>query len=104
MKILMLTLMACVAVNAQAGLKADSEFRFIGDTHYSNFCKAVLMDDVSLLKRSLTQKVGELASSRRSVLRMILSESGMRCDGADLIEFSKQREATEVYAYLTDQK
>ena len=87
---------------ATAGMKPAKEVRFVGDLSYSSFCKAAVEDDVELLKRSLSQKVGDVASHRRAVLKRLIAENGMSCDGISLVEFSKQRGANDVYAYLTE--
>ena len=99
-KILIVTL-ALSAFTASAHMKSEDVYRFAGDREYSGFCKAVVTDDVKMLKRSVTDKVGLVAGSRKDVLRKLLSIDGMRCNGIDLVEFSKQREASEVYAYLS---
>ena len=101
-KVLLVTLaLSTFAVNAHT--ESEQTYRFAGDQGYSKFCKAVLTDDLRMLKRSITQKVGLLASSRKDVLQKLLSINGMKCNGIDLIEFSEQRKASEVNAYLTNE-
>ncbi len=102
MKSLLLTTLLVVATTAHGSMKSE-QVRFAGDISYSGFCKAVIKDDLRLLKVSVVQKVGDLSSSRKGVLRKLLSESGMTCNGQDLVTFSKQRDAQQVYAYLTQQ-
>lgn len=93
-----------VAVNANAHLKTETaEYRFAGDMEYSSFCKAVVENDLDLFKRTISNKVGTLAGSRKDVVRKLVSEDGMTCNGANLVEFSMQREASDVHAYLTEQ-
>jgi hypothetical protein len=102
MKKLLLVTLAFSAFAANAHTESDSPYSFAGDREYSNFCEAVVTDDVKMLKRSITGKVGLVANNRKDVLRKLLSIDGMKCNGVDLVEFSKQREASEVHAYLTD--
>ena len=99
-KVLLLTL-ALSAFGANAHMKSEDAYRFAGDREYASLCKAVVTDDVKMLKRSVANKVGLLGSSRKVVLQKLLSIYGMKCNGIDLVEFSKQREASEVHAYLT---
>lgn len=101
-KVLLVTL-ALSAFAANGHMKSDSAYRFAGDREYSGFCKAVVTDDVNMLKRSIKSKVGLVAASRKDVLRKLISDDGMKCNGIDLVTFSKQREASEVYAYLTEE-
>ena len=93
--------MLFAAAVANAGMKPSKEVRFVGDVNYSTFCKAAVEDNVTMLKRALTQKVGDVAPSRRAVLKKLVAEDGMSCDGFSLVEFSKQRGAQDVYAFLT---
>ncbi|NCP65079.1 MAG: DUF3718 domain-containing protein [Paraglaciecola sp.] len=102
MKIYLATLLAMSAFAAHAHMESTLSYKFKGDQAYSNFCKAVLTDDVDLLKRSIRSKVGDVATSRKEVLRKLISTDGMTCNDISLVEFSKQREAKEVYAYLTE--
>jgi hypothetical protein len=103
MKKVLLVTLTLSAFTASAHMKSEDVYRFAGDREYSAFCKAVLTDDVKMLKRSVTGKVGLLAGSRKDVLRKILSIDGMKCNGISLVDFSKQRKASEVYAYLTEE-
>ncbi|QJR79433.1 DUF3718 domain-containing protein [Alteromonas pelagimontana] len=77
------------------------DVRFVGDTQFSGFCKAIVMDDVRVLRSSLARNVGRLAASQREVLRMVTSEEGLTCNGASLIEFSVERDANAVHEFLT---
>ncbi|WP_416306553.1 hypothetical protein [Neptunicella sp. SCSIO 80796] len=90
-------------VSAETNVTTSEGYKLVGDMKFSSFCKAVLNDDVLLLKHSLARKVGSVASSRRDVLRKLIAEDGMTCDGASLVDFAKQREATEVHAYILQQ-
>lgn len=103
MKKVLVVILAISAFTANAHIESDDTYRFAGDRGYSRFCEAVVTNDVGMLKRSIRSKVGSVASNRKDVLRKLLSVDGMKCNGIDLIKFSKQREASEVYAYLTEQ-
>ena len=94
------TLSLCV----NAKTSSDEKIRYAGDLQYSGFCRAIVKDDVSLLKRSVGNKIGQVASTRRDVLEKLISENGMKCNGKDLIKFSQLRGAKQVYAYLTEQQ
>ncbi|GAC24777.1 MAG: DUF3718 domain-containing protein [Alteromonadaceae bacterium] len=100
MKKVLISLVALTAFNASAGMESSSKVRFAGDSEYSSFCKAVVNDDLGMLKRSLRSKVGQVAASSNDVLRKLVSAEGMKCNGVDLIQFSEQREASQVSAYL----
>jgi len=102
MKKILLVSLALSAFAAKAHTESDSSYRFAGDHEYARFCKAVVTDDVKMLKRSITGKVGLVAGSRKNVLRKLLSEDGLKCNGSDLIKFSKEREAFKVNAYLSE--
>lgn len=103
MKKVLVGILAISAFTASAHMKSEDSYRFAGDREYSGFCKAVVTNDVDMLKRSIGRKVGNLAPNRKEVLRKLLSVDGMKCNGIDLIKFAKQREASEVYVYLTEQ-
>jgi hypothetical protein len=100
MKKVLIATLALAAFTASAHMKPEQAYRFAGDQEYAAFCKAVVSDDVKMLKRKISAKVGLLAASRKEVLRKLLSSDGMKCNGSDLLEFSKQREASEVLSYL----
>ncbi|MFT5675828.1 MAG: hypothetical protein ACI808_001760 [Paraglaciecola sp.] len=103
MKKILMVILATSAFAANAHMKSDDTYRFAGDREYSSFCEAVMINDLGMLKRSIRSKVGLVASNRKDVLRKLLSVDGMKCNGVGLIKFSKQREASEVYAYLSEE-
>lgn len=103
MKLTVLVLSALSAFAANAHLNKEPNYQFAGDRDYAGFCKAIVTNDVNLLKRSVRNKVGLVAPSSQDVLRILISENGIKCNGIDMIEFSRQREANEVYAYLTNE-
>lgn len=102
MKLVTLISLLLISCSSFAGLKSETDIKFAGDAKYFGFCEAIIKNDLSLLKRNVTRKIGDVASSRKMVLRKLLSKDGVSCNGTDLISFSKQREATEVHAYLTE--
>jgi hypothetical protein len=98
------TLIAGVAVSlmstaALADSPADG-VRFIGDTQFASFCKAVVKDDIRLLRSSVARSVGVIGVSQRDVLRLVTTDNGVTCNGISLIDFSKQRHANSVYHYI----
>jgi len=99
-KMLVATAVFAVAVNANASA-LQKEVRFVGETQFAGFCKAVLLDDVKILRSNLARNVGRIGASQREVLRLVTSENGLTCNGVDLIKFSVEREANTVYEYLT---
>lgn len=104
MKTLILATLAMASASTMANDVKPSRYKLVGDMDYSSFCKAVLQDDVALLKTSLIRKVGVVASSRKDVLRKILSpQDGMTCAGSNLMDFAKTRQADDVYAFLVQQ-
>ncbi|GAB5380567.1 MAG: hypothetical protein Alis3KO_18980 [Aliiglaciecola sp.] len=100
MKKCLIAITALAAMSANASMFDSNEYRFKGDTYFAGFCKAVLMDDVKMLKHQLRSQVGKVAGSTDGVKRAVTSVNGVQCDGKDLITFSKEREANSVLAYL----
>ena len=99
MKKSLMVIAALISFNSAAELNGDKQFKYTGDVEFAKCCQAVVTDDLRLLKSSLSRKVGVLAGSRKDVLNLLIDE-GMTCNGSDLIEFSKQRDADDVHAYL----
>ncbi|MBT79313.1 MAG: hypothetical protein CL587_02860 [Alteromonadaceae bacterium] len=103
MKAITKTLAAVLSVAAVSApaFAADKEYRFIGDTQFAGFCKAVATDDVRALRVNLSRNVGRIAATEREVLRMLTAEDGLTCNGSTLVDFSVQREASDVHEFLT---
>jgi len=99
-KALALTVTVAFSINANAAAP-QKELRFVGETQFAGFCKAVINDDVRVLRSSLSRNVGRIGASQREVLRMVTSEEGLTCNGSSLIEFSVERDANAVHEYLT---
>lgn len=95
-----LAVLLTVTAVATPAVAADKQYRFIGDTQFAGFCKAVATDDVRALRVNLSRNVGRIAATEREVLRMLTSEEGVTCNGADLVDFSVQRDATAVHDFL----
>ncbi len=87
-----------ISANAAAPHK---QVRFVGETQFAGFCKAVVNDDIKVLRASLSRNVGRIGASHREVLRTVTSEEGLTCNGSSLIEFSVERDANAVHEYLT---
>jgi hypothetical protein len=103
MKKLIALSMALCALNASAKLgSSDDKVKYAGDLEYSNFCEAVVKDDVNMLKRNVRSKIGLVASSSEGVLRKLIAADGMSCNGVDLVAFSEQRKASQVFKYLSN--
>ncbi len=93
---------ATVAFSINANAAAESkDIRFVGETQFAGFCKAIINDDVRVLRSSLSRNVGRIGASQREVLRMVTSEEGLTCNGSSLIKFSEERHADAVHEYLT---
>ncbi|MDC8831235.1 DUF3718 domain-containing protein [Alteromonas gilva] len=86
--------------SASADVTADG-VRFIGDTEFAGFCKAVVKDDVRLLRTSVSRNIGLIGASQREVLKVVKAENGVTCNGVSLVEFSQSRDASNVYQFLT---
>jgi len=99
-KALVATAVVVVTANANAAAP-QKDVRFVGETQYAGFCKAVLLDDVRVLRSSVARNVGRIGSSQREVLRTVIAEDGLTCNGVNLIQFSVEREANTVHEYLT---
>ncbi|MFT6896213.1 MAG: hypothetical protein ACJA13_000614 [Paraglaciecola sp.] len=100
-KVILTSLLALMTFTASAGMESSSKMRFSGDIEYSSFCEAVVNDDLDMLKRSVRNKIGLVARSSKGVMRKLISDDGVTCNGVDLIRFSEQRRASQVNAYLT---
>ena len=96
--------MSILTFNANAKLGSQNNVKYAGDLSYKKFCEAVVKDDVNMLKRSVRDKVGLLASSSQGVLKKLISSNGMECNGVDLMSFSEQRKSSQVYKYLSNEK
>lgn len=97
-KVLAATATVAFSINASAAPQKD--VRFVGETQFAGFCKAIINDDVRVLRSSLSRNVGRIGASQREVLRMVTSEEGLTCNGSSLIEFSVKRHADAVHDYL----
>ena len=92
------TLLSVCSANAAAPQK---DVRFVGETQFAGFCKAIINDDIKVLRSSLSRNVGRIGASQREVLRLVTSEEGLTCNGSSLIECSVERHADAVHEYLT---
>ena len=99
-KVFAVTATVAFSANAAAAVP-QKDIRFVGETQFAGFCKAIIDDDVRGLRSSLARNVGRIGVSQRDVLRMVTSEEGLTCNGSSLIEFSEERHADAVYEYLT---
>ncbi|MBD3584715.1 DUF3718 domain-containing protein [Salinimonas sp. HHU 13199] len=81
----------------------ETVVRYKGDTSFSGFCKAVVKDDVRILRSSIQRSVGNVAASDREVIRRITAKDGLTCNGSNLIEFSEKRNAKQVKSFLMAQ-
>lgn len=95
--ILAATMTLAFSANAHMG---ETEVRYVGDTEYAGFCRAVVENDVTKLKSRVAHKVGKVAENRRAVVRKLVAEDGMACNGDNLIAFSEKYGADEVSSYL----
>ena len=86
--------------NRACALTGGKDVRFVGETQFAGFYKAIINDDVRVLRSSLSRNVGRIGASQREVLRMVTSEEGLTCNGRSLIEFSVERHADAVHDYL----
>ena len=97
-------LFAICGLNVNAKLGSPDKVRYAGDLAYKNFCEAVVKDDVNMFKRSVKDKVGLIANTSQAVLKKLTASNGIECNGADLVSFSEQRKASQVYQYLSNAK
>ena len=98
-KVLAATATVAFSINASAAAP-QKDVRFVGETQFAGFCKAIINDDVRVLRSSLSRNVGRIGASQREVLRMVTSEEGLTCNGSSLIEFSVERHADAVHDSL----
>jgi hypothetical protein len=96
--------MAVCSLNASAKLGSSDKVKYAGDLEYSNFCEAVIKDDVNMLKRSVRKKVGVVAFTSQAVLKKLTAANGMECNGVGLVSISEQRNATQVRKFLSNAK
>ena len=104
LKLLSLIALASMSASSMAHEPFEKKLVFVGDTEYSSFCKAAIKDDVSLMRRSFSKKVGVVAVHKKEVYEVLLSEENLSCNGLSIIEFSEQRKAGEVLSYLNSIK
>ena len=90
-----------LSANSAIAKETSRPAHYVGDLQYASFCRAVVLDDVRVLRASLSRQVGRIAGSHRAVLRRVTEEDGLKCNGESLIDFSKSRNASNVFAYLT---
>lgn len=95
---------ACLSFNANAALEGSKKVKFVGDTDYASFCRAAVDNDADLFKRSVSRKVGVIASSKQRVLELVLDADKVSCDGKGLQEFSESRQATDVVNFIKNIK
>lgn len=96
--------MALSVFDASAKLSSPDKVKYAGDLSYKKFCEAVVKDDVKMLKRSVSKKVGVIAASKNAVLKQLIAADGMQCNGFDLVSFSEQRNASKISTYLSNAK
>ncbi|WP_296043858.1 DUF3718 domain-containing protein [uncultured Alteromonas sp.] len=92
---------AVMGVSTAAADVTAEGVRFTGDTEFAGFCKAVVKDDVRLLRSSVSRNIGLIGASQREVLKVISAKDGVTCNGVSLVEFSQSRDASNVYQFLT---
>lgn len=100
MKSLIVPILTAASFGVSAHEPFDKELVFVGNTQFASFCKAVVEDDVSLMRRSFSKKVGVLATSKEGVYELLLEAENLACNGKGIIEFSKERNAEQVLSYL----
>lgn len=89
-----------MSMSVAAQQNADDNIRFVGDKAFAGFCKAAVLDDVRVLRANLARNVGVIGGSERDVLRQVIANPGVTCNGKSLVEFSELRNAQEVRKYL----
>lgn len=78
--------------------------KYTGDMKYAGFCKAVVENSVDGLRLVANRSVGDVAASRRGVIRAVTADNGVTCNGKSLIEFSIEKNAGDVHAFLVAQR
>ena len=104
MKLLSLLLLGSLSLPAIADSKREDKYRYAGDMQYAGFCKAIVLNDLGLFKRNLKNKMADKSMTKKALLRKLTAKDGITCNGSDLVNFSMQREASEVYAFITKQQ
>ena len=100
LKTIIATATLSIACSASAAT-SEKEVRFVGETEFAGFCKAIVNDDIKTFRSNLSRNVGRIGDSQRQVLRLVTSETGLTCNGSNLIQFSAERGADTVHEYLT---
>lgn len=100
MKRLFIAALATLSLGAAAHQPYDKKLVFVGNTSFASFCKAAIKDDVTLMRRSFSNKVGVIATNKTGVYELLLSEENLSCNGKGIIEFSKERNAEQVLSFL----
>lgn len=95
------TVCGVIALAGQAhAAQPEKDVRFVGDTQFSGFCKAIVQDDVRILRSAVARNVGRIGTSQREVIRLVTAENGLTCNGTSLIDFSVERHASDVHDFL----
>ena len=100
-KSILATSLLVVAASSAHAAGSVKQARYVGDVAFANFCKAAVMDDVRILRSSISRQVGRIGVSEKQVVRLVTADNGLTCNGESLLNFSKQRDAKEVYSFLT---
>ena len=98
-----MTVSAMAAASTEDTASLDN-VKYTGDMKYAGFCKAVLENSVDGLRLVANRSVGEVAASRRGVIRAVTADNGVTCNGKSLIEFSIEKNAGDVHAFLIAQR
>ena len=102
MKKLVAAILATASIAANAHESVDTTLVFKGDLSYASFCRAAAEDNVRLMRNSFKNKIGVVAGSKRDTMKILLDSNNLSCNGVGIVEFSKQREAKNVVAFLEE--
>ncbi|WJG10071.1 hypothetical protein [Aliiglaciecola sp. LCG003] len=86
---------------ASAATVSTENVKYTGDMEFASFCKAVVNNDIQLFKVSLNRFIGELGSSRKRVLDRVLEADTITCSGKNLVEFTQERNATQIDTFIS---
>ncbi|GAB5379263.1 MAG: hypothetical protein Alis3KO_12500 [Aliiglaciecola sp.] len=100
-KVILATLFSAAVSFTASASNAPANVKYVGDTHFAPFCKAVINNDVKLFKIALNRFVGELGSSQKRVLNRVLESNSVTCAGQDLVDFAQSRKATAIDSFIS---
>ena len=75
---LLKTIIAATALSIACSASAatsEKEVRFVGETEFAGFCKAIINDDIKTFRSNISRNVGRIGDSQRHNWLMMLGSN-----------------------------